>query len=268
MGLDDYIMLTGSGNTPFLTNAPNPYSICPSENAFLTFVTNTCNAVRVITQDSSLAGIDEGLFWLAPDTTFVPATIGVGMTNLATQSYFQGSVNMADPNIAQYQIHVGNAYFFGSSYIFVQASETRFFKVTECCEERSVRLHWLNRLGGADAYTFSSKKTYGEKNKSQLAQIPQVFGYTLPPAVSYSKGSFKIQQETQVEYEVEGKFYDEATGAWLAELLSSPEVYMETDAGLIAVVITDSNITIQENDELLYLTITFVEANNVSVQTN
>jgi len=43
---------------------------------------------------------------------------------------------------------------------------------------------------------------------------------------------------------------------------------METSDGLIAVVIEDGKITLTENDELLNVTIKFVEANYISVQSN
>jgi hypothetical protein len=79
---------------------------------------------------------------------------------------------------------------------------------------------------------------------------------------------FKIQQEITREYEVESSFYDEQQGAWLAELLSSTEVYMETSDGLVAVVIQDGKITLSENEELLNVVIQFVEANYISVQSN
>ena len=98
--------------------------------------------------------------------------------------------------------------------------------------------------------------------------MPQTWGYTTPPTTIYDRGLFKIAQDVTVEYEVESKFYSETEGAWIAELLSSPEVYLETSLGLVAVVITDSNITTTENDELLNVTISFVEANNISVQQN
>jgi hypothetical protein len=156
----------------------------------------------------------------------------------------------------------------GGVWSFFPFSQIRTYKKIECCNERSTRLHWLNRLGGADAYTFSSKKTIQQKNKSELAQVPQTWSYTTPPTTIYDRGLFKIAQEVTVEYEVESKFYSETEGAWIAELLSSPEVYLETSDGLVAVVITDSNITTTENDELLNVTISFVEANNISVQQN
>lgn len=272
MGMNGYIMVTGSGTSPFLTNFPNTvgsyYPICPTENAYLSFIPNLCNAVKVETVDSGGVLIDSGLFSITPNANLIPTTIGVGMINLATQTYFDGSVNMSDPALAEYRIYIGNAYLISGNWIFVQASENRVFKKIECCNERSTRLHWLNRLGGADAYTFSSKKKLEQKNKSELAQVPQTWSYTTPPTTIYDRGLFKIAQDVTVEYEVQSKFYSEAEGAWIAELLSSPEVYLETSDGLVAVVITDSSITMSENNELLNVTINFVEANNISVQQN
>jgi hypothetical protein len=272
MGMDAYSMVTGSAATPFLTNFPNvignPYPICSNENHYISFIPNLCNAVRIETVDSGGVLIDSGLFSITPNANLIPTTIGVGMINLATQVYFDGSVNMSDPNLAEYRVYVGNAYLIGGNWLFVQASESRVFKKIECCAERSTRLHWLNRLGGADAYTFSSKKTIKQKNKSELAQVPQTWTYNTPPTTIYDRGLFKIAQDVSVEYEVESKFYTEAEGLWIAELLSSPEVYLETSDGLVAVVITDSSITTSENNELLNVTINFVESNNISVQQN
>lgn len=269
MGLDDYIMQLYN-NSPFLTNAPQFYKLCREENHYISFVQDTSDTVRVITQDSSGAGIDDGLFAISPNIDLVPTTIGVGVPNLNGVTYFSGSVNINNPNIAQYQIIVGNSYAFGGGgYIFVATSEIRVFGLIECCSERTLRLHWMNRLGGIDAYTFRSKKTITEKNKSEIAQKPITsWGYSLPVAQSYDKGKFKINNNTFVEYEAESTFYTEEEGAWIAELLSSPEVYLETDYGLVSVVITDSNIKLVENDELLNITITFIESNNVSTQSN
>jgi len=269
MGLVDYVMPIGTPTGKFLTNCPRFYPICTTENWYLTFVPNISNTVRIITQDSAGVGIDTGLFSITASTNLFPYTIGAGMVNLASQTYFDGSVNMSDPNIAQYQIQVGNAYLFGSSWIFVANSEIMTVQVErDCCADRRVRLHWFNRLGGADAYTFSSKKKIEEKTKSDTAQKPLSWATSIPPATSYDKGIFKIHQETAKEYEVESTFYTEADGAWIAELLSSPEVYLETADGLIAVVISDSKITLSENDELLNVTIQFTEANYISVQSN
>lgn len=267
MGMDAYIQTFGGG-TKFLTNAPNPYEICETENAYLTFIPATATTVKVTTKDSSGAIIDSGLFSITPNANYVPTTIGVGLTNLDTQVYFDGSVNVNDPTISTYEIQVGQSFLLGGVWSFFAFSEIRTYKKIECCNERTTRLHWLNRLGGADAYTFKSRKKIEEKTKSDTAQKPLSWATTVPPATSYDKGVFKLAQEVTKEYEVESSFYTEQEGAWIAELLSSPEVYMETSDGLIAVVIQDGKITLSENDELLNVVIQFTEANFISVQSN
>jgi hypothetical protein len=265
-------MFFGAGS-PFLTNAPTVYELCYEENAFISFVPAVCNTVRVTTRDVNLAVIDIGLFSITPNATYVPTTIGVGMINLASQVYFDGAVSMGDPDIYQYDIEVGQAFLFGSTWTFISFSEIRTYRPISCCNDRSLRLHWINRLGGADSYTFRSKKTISQKTKSETAQIPLSWGYVVPPTSSYDKGRFKIQQETVQEYEAESTFYTKEEGAWIAELLSSPEVYLEDEdsqgvTAFISVVIEDLAIKISENDQLLNVTIQFTESNNLSTQQN
>ena len=89
-----------------------------------------------------------------------------------------------------------------------------------------------------------------------------------PPTTTYDKGRFKIQQVVNKSYEVESTFYDAFWGSWIAELLSSPEVYMETPSGLVAVIIEDSQIKIEETNELVNVTLTIIEANEISTQQN
>jgi YbgC/YbaW family acyl-CoA thioester hydrolase len=78
----------------------------------------------------------------------------------------------------------------------------------------------------------------------------------------------RVSKMGNKSYEVESTFYDAFWGQWIAELLSSPEVYMETASGLVAVVIEDSQIKIEETNELVNVTLTIVEANEISVQQN
>jgi hypothetical protein len=268
MSLDAFVMTLGSDVWRFLTNHPNPYPICDTENLYLTFIPYLSNSYQVKTYDSGGVLIDEGKVSLTPNNKYVPTTIGAGMVNLASVTYFDGAVNMADPNIAYYTIQVGNSFLFGLNWLFIEASEIQRFNVIECCGDRDVRLHFLNRLGGADAYTFKNKKKRLETNKSEQAQKPQSWGYTIPPNLVHDKGRFKIQNETQAVWECESVFYDRASGEWIAELLSSTEVYLETSAGLVSVVITDSEITIEESNELINVSIKFVESNDISTQQN
>jgi hypothetical protein len=282
MGMDSYILdnpiVGGVYDVYFLTNqrslypqasvkTNNPIPICSGENLTMSYVpSSTTNALRVIVYDATqtVVGV-AGFIQIVPGSTLTPRTIGAGIQQLQATTMTPSNPMTGIPTGYYYSIQACNlvlpstATLHGVKYMY---------KVVECCNERAVRLHWLNRLGGSDAYTFNSKKKIEEKTKSDTAQKPLGWLTTVPPSTSYDKGMFKIQQEVTREYEVESSFYDEQQGAWIAELLSSPEVYMETSDGLIAVVIQDGKITLSENEELLNVVVQFVEANYISVQSN
>lgn len=282
MGMTDYIIdypvVGGVYDRYWLTNLQttyptastktnNPILICDGENLTMSYVpSSTTNALRVVVYDADQNVVGSaGFIQITPGSTLTPRTIGAGIQQLLATTMTPSNPMTAIQTGYYYSIQAGNLVLPSS---FTLQGVKYMFKVVECCEDRAVRLHWLNRLGGADAYTFSSKKKVEEKTKSETAQKPLSWGTTVPPATSYDKGTFKIFQETTKEYTVESSFYTEQQGAWIAELLSSPEVYMETAQGLIAVVIEDSSITLSENDELLNVTIQFREANFISVQSN
>lgn len=268
MGLDNYVMDTINGSTPFLTNRPQPYHICDNENLFLSFINELSDTVEIQTGAGGIP-IDVGLASITPNATFIPTTFGVGMTNLASQTYFSGSVNINNPAVEYYLVTVGKSFFFGSSWLFLPTSTTQvYFVDRNCCTEKRTRLHWMNRLGGSDAYTFPNGKKIVQKTNSNQAQKPQTFGYVAPPTTTYDKGIFKYQQETIVFYEVESQFYDHSFGEWLSELISSPEVYLETSNGLVSVIVDDSDMVISESDELVTLRIRFLQSNQISTQQN
>jgi len=85
-----------------------------------------------------------------------------------------------------------------------------------------------------------------------LSKKPLNWDYTAsPPLNVHDKGAFKIDIKAGEFYEVESSFYGEDKGAWIAELLSSPETYIETAQGLIACTVDDGDITISDIDNLL-----------------
>lgn len=245
----------------------NPIPICSGENLTMTYVpSSTTNALRVIVYDANQNVIGAaGFIQIVPGSTLTPRTIGAGIQQLQATTMTPSNPMAGIPTGHYYSIQAGNLVLPSA---FTLHGVKYMYEVVDCCNERAIRLHWLNRLGGSDAYTFTSKKKIEEKTKSDTAQKPLGWLTTLPPATSFDKGVFKIHQEVTKEYEVESSFYDEQQGAWIAELLSSPEVYMETSDGLIAVVIQDGKITLSENEELLNVAIQFVEANYISVQSN
>ena len=276
----DYPTVGGVYQKYFLTNLPyvyptastttnNPIPICRSDNLNMTYIpTSGTNAIRVVLyNDAQVVQGSAGYITVAPNTTFTPRSIGVGIPQLSLTTFTPSTFPIglpAIPNGWYYSIQAGNL--IGTS--FTLQSVKYMFQIVDCCANK-IRLHWLNRLGGVDAYTFTNKKTVFESTNSDQAQKPQSFNYAnTPPTTTYDKGRFKIQQVVNKSYEVESTFYDAFWGSWIAELLSSPEVYMETPSGLVAVIIEDSQIKIEETNELVNVTLTIVEANEISTQQN
>ena len=289
MGLDNYAI--GYPTTPgvydkyWLTKLPyvsplasattnNPIPICKTENLTMSYIpTSGTNALRVIIYDQNQTVVGtSGYVSVTPNSSYTPRTIGIGIPqlSLATYTAFNPTFGTNLANIPEgyyYSIQAGNLI---APNAFTLQGVKYMFKVVDCCANK-VRLHWLNRLGGSDAYTFTNKKTVLESNTSEIAQKMQTWIQATPPSPStytWDKGRYKIQQTVLKEYEVESTFYDVSWGEWLAELLSSPEVYMETPSGLVSVVITDSQIKIEETNELINVTVKFTESNNISVQQN
>jgi hypothetical protein len=283
MGLDNYVIdyptLPNIYDKYWLTKLPyvapqavtktnNPILICKTDNLNMSYIpTAGTNALRVIIYDVNQSIVDSGFVTMTPNSTLTPRSIGVGLPQLTQFTYSNPTVPLSLAGMPvgyYYSIQVGNL--IGPSTFTLQGVKY-MFKMVDCCANK-VRLHWLNRLGGSDAYTFTNKKTVLETNSSEIAQKMQTWIQASPSVYTWDKGRYKIQQTVLKEYEVESTFYDVSWGEWLAELLSSPEVYMETSSGLVSVVITDSQIKIEETNELINVTVKFSESNNISVQQN
>jgi len=283
MGLDNYVIdyptLPNVYDKYWLTKLPyvapqaitttnNPIPICKTDNLNMSYIpTAGTNALRVIVYDANQSIVDSGFVTMTPNSTLTPRSIGVGVPQLTQFTYSNPTVPLSLAGMPvgyYYSVQVGNLI---APSTFTLQGVKYMFKMFDCCANK-VRLHWLNRLGGSDAYTFTNKKTVLESNSSEIAQKMQTWIQASPSVYTWDKGRYKIQQTVLKEYEVESTFYDVSWGEWLAELLSSPEVYMETPSGLVSVVITDSQIKIEETNELINVTVKFSESNNISVQQN
>lgn len=231
----------------FYTNQPNPYDITRTENLFTTFAPFNVDRIQITTYDSSGAMIDQGQISVAIGADQTPRTIAVGVTQLDGTTYAVGSVNILNPSVAYYTVQGGQ--FLG---FFVGLTEVRRYNIVANCSKRSLRVHFLNRLGGADAFTFTAAKVRKEASTSSLAKKPLAWDYTAsPPLNIYDKGAFKVDIKAGEFYEVESSFYGEDKGAWISELLNSPESYIETDQGLLACTVDDGEITISDIDNLV-----------------
>lgn len=245
------------------TNSLNPYKIGREENSFLTFPTVFTNSIRIRTFDSSGAVIDTAYTNKPLVNDQVPYTIGVGINQLDNTVINFGSLNILNPAVASYEITAGLR--FGA--FFLPITIPKVYTIIDQCTERSLRIHFLNILGGADAFTFTSKKTAIIESKSKTGNIPLSWNYTAtPPSNIYDKGRFKIDTTAKEVYEVESKIFAEEEGRFITELFTSPETYIETPEGLLPCLVRDSSIKYSEVDSLLTVSATIEVAVDISLQ--
>ncbi len=260
LSLDPYLIAPRQ----FYTNSPNPYNICSTENYFLSFAPLSVTGIRVQTFDASGVLIDTGYKVKASQTTQEPFTIGAGVPQLSGLTYDSGAVNFGNPNVASYTITAGILILPST---FFNVTETKTFKLVECCERTSLRVHFLNRLGLSDAFTFTASKIEQEENNSKRGRVPLSWDYTAsPPTNIYDRGAFKLDIINKTVYQVESKIYSKAEGAFIAELFSSPETYIETAGGLLPCIVKNASITTGDSLNLTTVKATIEIAVNNSIQ--
>ena len=243
------------------TNQPQPYDICNEESLFLTIPPIVVNSIQVETFDASGALLTSNQIAKPIQFNQIPYTIGVGPTQLNDL----GFTDVLAPLCASYTVTGGLS--FGGPF-FVPLTRPQEYTKVNCCEEKTLRVHFINKLGGGDAFSFTAKKTELQETKSGRGQIPLPWDYTqTPPSNIYDRGAFKIDTISKEVWEVESKIYNKETGSWLSELYDSPETYLETPQGLLPCIVRDKSLKISETDGLLTATATIEIAVNKALQT-
>lgn len=234
------------------------------EALFLTFPTFFTNTIRIRTFDSTGALIDTAYTDKAFNSNQVPFTIGAGVEQLDNTTISFGALNILNPAVSTYDITAGLR--FGA--FFVPLTIPKTISLVNRCKERSLRVHFLNLLGGADSFTFTSKKTRSISSKSKIGNIPVNWDYSAtPPSNIYDRGRFKIDTISKDSYNIESKILSNEELLYITELFSSPETYIELEAGLVPCIVADSSIKVSENDSLLIATASLEVAVDRSIQT-
>jgi hypothetical protein len=205
------------------------------ESLFFSSIHGDASHLRVETFDSSGVLIDTGYLVFPASGYNSQVALGVGPNEIRNTTFTAGAVNIDNVLVASYKLTLGQG-----TGPFFQLSAVYIFSLVDCCNGDFERLHFLNRLGGTDAYTFKSLTTRSQETNSDTAEKPLNWASeTATPHVITDKGSFKIDSRAVINRHFETLPITPTEADWLAELLSSPEVYLETSNGLLPVVISD-----------------------------
>lgn len=111
--------------------------------------------------------------------------------------------------------------------------EYKCYLNSQCSKYKSFRLHWLNRLGGYDSFTFdmaSQEDINIERNfYNRLMREPNK--YTSTKSYDYTtREETQYHSQYKTLYSVASNWISEDESNMLAELMTSPNVYWEKDA--------------------------------------
>jgi hypothetical protein len=152
----DYLLTAGLTGHPFLTNSPSTQRIESSQNAWLYMTTATSGSIKTaefkkydannVLLDSKY--ISSSLFNLTTSDGNRFLRLACGTANM--EHYSPGWLTGAD----HYTVQVMDS---TSGLV----SQMKRYDIAENCRFATVRLHWLNKLGGFDSFNFTMKSREG-----------------------------------------------------------------------------------------------------------
>ena len=259
MFLNDYYGAFASQNTKFLTKSSRAIKLHKEENTYLSLIAppdtpdfpDNINSVLVRLFDSGGGLLSEGLT-AATMLKSTQSTLNAGVASLSGATYYLGTVDFNDVELSYYTVSIG--YGDSNATIGDYVPNTEKFTYTlikSSCLEKSLRLHWLNRLGGIDSFTFDDAKDLRETTTSDSGK--QALGWGIgstSPHKASSEGTFKYNSQSIQQYLVTTRFLSNNEALWLSELLSSPKVYIDVDNSfqLVACTVQDTTQSITRND--------------------
>jgi hypothetical protein len=224
-----YQILTGTLSTTrkFLTTAPRTgIRICDDSNFYLYITTGaTTEPIKLL-----LDVYDEAGGLLGTEIKTLTAT-----TSLMLR-YGVGTKNINDWNAA---------YLVGASYYTITLAdntpaalgESIRFNIDCGCSKfnETFRLHWLNPLGGFDAFSFNQR--FDRNFQIKKANYTKILGSMSAGAFSYTTaqaGKVNFDTRTTETIKINSDWITEEENEWLFTLAKSTQVFWEIDADTYA----------------------------------
>jgi len=264
-----YFGTIGLNDGHCLTKSSKDLSICVDDNAYLTYImpNSLTTGMEVKLYDATGTLLSEGIARkdLIPIHNLI--SINVGVDSLAATVYISGTPNFADPDLSYYTVTFGTPVLL-VSWTLVQHTDMFTFTLNGgCCGRRSLRLHWINLLGGVDSYTFNSEKEYQIKTNSETGRksLEYSAGEAEPHNVN-DFGGFKYNSKASSAFRLSSKYLTNTEATWLQDMLVSPKVYIDLEGELVPVLIQDTDQAISRQNGRIRYEITAKMANDYIIQ--
>lgn len=268
----DYVL--SNPTSPFLTNSPDQ-NVSIYEKGWLYMIQNSngqsFSQAEVVTYDAN--GIVQTVLINNPYNAvfssgecFLRMPAAPASLNLIPGgSLNAGSQPIIDSSITRYTIRtLDTAIPNGAS------SVTKTYNiVSNCSDHTKYRLHFLNRLGGFDSFSFIKGSQISDQINKANYKKPKgdlygtKFGYFISDRLTT-----QYQTEVKTTYQINSDWITDEESEWLRELLSSPIIFWQQDDNLIAINITDVNYTAKKalTDMTFNLMVTFETSYTTQMQ--
>lgn len=234
----DYLLNSTSGK--FLSEAPLVKNIESGVNEFIGLLYYDGVAAKnykleVLTYDISDSVLNtdyiditewDGSYTIIPDNTYL--SIAIGTDNLINQG-------ISLTNVAYYTIQVIND--------DGDVSELRRFNIVEACNA-PVRVHWINKYGKQDTYTFT-----GNKSES-LTHKASTYYKALGDYSSEKRGSTVNQNISTSNFTAFTKSIGQDTYNFIASMLVTKQAWIEEDGEYYPIVIEDGTQFIRDEENI------------------
>lgn len=232
----DYAYNNGvTGTTKkFLTSSPRTITICADKNYYLYFLIKTEPIkLQVKTYDSGGSLLGTANKTLTVDAINILFRIGVGTKNINTWN--AAILIGASSYTVQLTNNAGTA-----------VGELFTFNIDCDCSKfnEHFRLHWLNPLGGFDAFSFNMKfernfNSLKSSFKKILGAVDGAGAFTFAPSQA---GKVQFNVLTTEKIKVNSNWITETESNWLFTLAKSTQVFWEIDSSTYApVIITNTS---------------------------
>ena len=249
----DYDMTTPASGKKFLSDAPSTRYVDTGQSAFLHYLSsgNTIRRFYVRSYGSNGVEIDSGYMAAGPavaDDKYARIACGpYDIINSDPSSWTDFAPTTGLVGAAYYDVWMGNP----------TQEVIRFHIDQKCTRYTPIRLHWLNRLGGFDAFNFSLKSTESTKvTRDSYVSQPHTFSGSSWDYNKMSRGRTEYNIEMQEMLTINTDYLTGDESTWMEDLFTSPVIFQELNNELIAVNIDGRSIKKQTslNDKLMQYT--------------
>ena len=175
------------------------------------------------------------------DVPFPYITLPVGTANLI-------AAGVSLTNVAYYTVQVINN---GGN-----VSEVKRFNIVESCDY-DVRIHWQNKYGKRDSYTFKGNKQESLTHKASTFMKAKGLTYA-----SEDRGISVIQNISNSNFTVFSKTIGRADYLWLSGMLINKRAWVEIDGNYFPIIIEDGTFfRVDERDMPIQFVLNYSFAN-------